>query len=94
MAKAVEDKLMQMLGEAKGGSAGVEGMKELKLLKERNVSADVIEVESWLKMLPAAPSPGRLVIEGPAMDPSNRGDNGDFIASFSIGSHSYGTQQL
>lgn len=38
MAKSVEDKLMRMLGSAKGGSAEVEGVKELKLLKDRNVS--------------------------------------------------------
>nr|XP_031857384.1 uncharacterized protein CI109_007206 [Kwoniella shandongensis]KAA5524456.1 hypothetical protein CI109_007206 [Kwoniella shandongensis] len=36
MSKAVEERLMQMLGEAKGGSASVEGAKELKMLKERN----------------------------------------------------------
>lgn len=35
MAHSVEEKLMAMLGEAKGGSAQVEGAKELKLLKER-----------------------------------------------------------
>lgn len=37
MAKSVEEVLMKMLGEAKGGSAEVEGAKEFKLLKERNV---------------------------------------------------------
>ncbi|WVR04474.1 hypothetical protein IAU60_001477 [Kwoniella sp. DSM 27419] len=36
MSKAVEERLAQMLGEAKGGSAEVEGVKELKTLKERN----------------------------------------------------------
>ncbi|WWC67713.1 uncharacterized protein I206_101625 [Kwoniella pini CBS 10737] len=36
MSKAVEEKLIQMLGEAKGGSAEIEGVKELKMLKERN----------------------------------------------------------
>ncbi|KAI5450457.1 hypothetical protein NCC49_003079 [Naganishia albida] len=36
MAKSVEEVLMKMLGEAKGGSAEVEGAKEFKLLKERN----------------------------------------------------------
>ncbi|WWC87086.1 uncharacterized protein L201_001972 [Kwoniella dendrophila CBS 6074] len=36
MSKAVEERLIQMLGEAKGGSAEVEGVKELKMLKERN----------------------------------------------------------
>jgi len=36
MSKAVEDRLMQMLGEARGGTKEVEGAKELKLLKERN----------------------------------------------------------
>ncbi|OCF59039.1 NADPH-ferrihemoprotein reductase [Kwoniella mangroviensis CBS 10435] len=36
MSKAVEERLTQMLGEAKGGSAQVEGVKELKMLKERN----------------------------------------------------------
>ena len=38
MAKSVEEMLMKMLGEAKGGTAEVEGAKEFKLLKERNVS--------------------------------------------------------
>ena len=38
MAHSVEQKLMAMLGEAKGGSAEVEGAKEFKLLKERQVS--------------------------------------------------------
>ena len=38
MAKSVEAVLVRILGEAKGGSAEVEGVKELKLLKERNVS--------------------------------------------------------
>lgn len=38
MSKAVEEKLMAMLAEAKGGKPEVEGAKELKLLKERNVS--------------------------------------------------------
>ena len=37
MAKSVEDKLMRMLAEARNGSAEVEGAKELKLLKDRNV---------------------------------------------------------
>jgi NADPH-ferrihemoprotein reductase len=37
MAKSVEEVLMKMLGEAKGGTAEVEGAKEFKLLKERNV---------------------------------------------------------
>ncbi|KZP01354.1 NADPH-dependent cytochrome P450 oxidoreductase [Calocera viscosa TUFC12733] len=36
MAHDVEEKLMQMLGEGKGGSAEVEGAAELKLLKERS----------------------------------------------------------
>ncbi|ORY20714.1 hypothetical protein BCR39DRAFT_77584 [Naematelia encephala] len=36
MSKAVEERLMRLLGEAKGGTAEVEGAKELKLLKERN----------------------------------------------------------
>ncbi|ODN75426.1 hypothetical protein L202_06577 [Cryptococcus amylolentus CBS 6039] len=36
MSKAVEERLMEMLGQAKGGSAAVEGAKELKTLKERN----------------------------------------------------------
>ncbi|KZT40655.1 riboflavin synthase domain-like protein [Sistotremastrum suecicum HHB10207 ss-3] len=36
MSKAVEDKLAAMLGEAKGGSAEVEGAQELKVLKERS----------------------------------------------------------
>jgi NADPH-ferrihemoprotein reductase len=39
MSKAVEDRLVRMLAEAKGGSPEVEGAKELKLLKERNVSS-------------------------------------------------------
>lgn len=38
MAKSVEEKLARMLGAAKGGSAEVEGAKEVKLLKDRNVS--------------------------------------------------------
>ena len=38
MAKSVEEKLARMLGEAKGGKAEVEGVKEVKLLKDRNVS--------------------------------------------------------
>jgi hypothetical protein len=38
MAHSVEQKLMAMLGQAKGGSAEVEGAKEFKLLKERHVS--------------------------------------------------------
>jgi NADPH-ferrihemoprotein reductase len=41
MAKSVEEKLMRMLGAAKGGSAEVEGARELKLLKDRNVSIEV-----------------------------------------------------
>ncbi|KAL7424371.1 hypothetical protein Q5752_000053 [Cryptotrichosporon argae] len=36
MAKAVEDRLMALLAEHKGGRADVEGAKELKTLKERN----------------------------------------------------------
>lgn len=36
MSKAVEDVLAKILGEAKGGSAAVEGAAELKLLKERS----------------------------------------------------------
>lgn len=36
MAKSVEDTLARILGEAKGGSAEVEGVAELKLLKERS----------------------------------------------------------
>lgn len=36
MAKAVEDVLAAILGEAKGGSAEVEGVAEMKLLKERS----------------------------------------------------------
>ncbi|KAK8846787.1 hypothetical protein IAR55_005875 [Kwoniella newhampshirensis] len=36
MSKAVEERLAQIMGEAKGGSAAVEGVKELKTLKERN----------------------------------------------------------
>ena len=36
MSKAVEETLAKILGEAKGGSAEVEGAAELKLLKERN----------------------------------------------------------
>lgn len=38
MARSVEEKLMAMLGEAKGGSAEIEGVRELKLLKERQAS--------------------------------------------------------
>ena len=36
MSKAVEETLCKILGEAKGGSAEVEGAAELKLLKERS----------------------------------------------------------
>ncbi|KIY61534.1 putative cytochrome P450 oxidoreductase [Cylindrobasidium torrendii FP15055 ss-10] len=36
MSKAVEDTLAKILGEAKGGSAEVEGAAELKMLKERS----------------------------------------------------------
>lgn len=36
MSKSVEETLCRILGEAKGGSAEVEGAAELKLLKERN----------------------------------------------------------
>ena len=36
MAKSVEDTLQRILGEAKGGSAEVEGAAELKLLKDRS----------------------------------------------------------
>ena len=36
MAKAVEEVLARVLGEAKGGSAEVEGAAEVKLLKERS----------------------------------------------------------
>lgn len=36
MSKAVEEVLMRILGEAKGGSAEVEGAAEIKLLKERS----------------------------------------------------------
>lgn len=38
MAKSVEDKLMRMLADARNGTPEVEGAKELKLLKDRNVS--------------------------------------------------------
>lgn len=38
MSKAVEDRLVHLLAEAKGGKPEVEGAKELKLLKDRNVS--------------------------------------------------------
>ena len=37
MSKSVEEKLIQMLADAVGGMPEVEGAKELKLLKERNV---------------------------------------------------------
>ena len=36
MSKAVEETLCKILGEAKGGSAEVEGVAEVKLLKERS----------------------------------------------------------
>ena len=36
MSKAVEEVLARMLGKAKGGSAEVEGVAEVKLLKERS----------------------------------------------------------
>lgn len=38
MAKEVEEILKALLAEAKGGSPEVEGAKELKLLKDKNVS--------------------------------------------------------
>jgi NADPH-ferrihemoprotein reductase len=38
MSKAVEERLVHLLAEAKGGKPEVEGAKELKLLKDRNVS--------------------------------------------------------
>ena len=38
MARSVEERLVQLLAEAKGGTPELEGAKELKLLKERNVS--------------------------------------------------------
>jgi hypothetical protein len=69
MAKSVEEMLMQMLGEAKGGSAEVEGAKEFKLLKERNVSISLFPPCVWTTrsdyVLPfalTATSPGCLVI--------------------------------
>lgn len=37
MAKSVEEILIRMLAEAKAGTPEVEGAKEFKLLKERNV---------------------------------------------------------
>ena len=36
MSKAVEEVLARILGEAKGGSAAVEGVAEIKLMKERS----------------------------------------------------------
>ena len=36
MSKSVEERLAQILGEAKGGSADVEGAAEIRLLKERS----------------------------------------------------------
>jgi NADPH-ferrihemoprotein reductase len=36
MAKSVEDRLIHMLAEARGGTPEVEGIKELKVLKDRN----------------------------------------------------------
>jgi NADPH-ferrihemoprotein reductase len=36
MSKSVEEKLARILGEAKGGTAEVEGVAEMKLLKERS----------------------------------------------------------
>lgn len=45
MAKQVEDVLAIILGEAKGGSAAVEGVAEVKLLKER--SRLMLDVWSW-----------------------------------------------
>ena len=45
MAKSVEEKLIQLLADAKGGTPEVEGAKELKLLKERNVSDEFGEKE-------------------------------------------------
>ena len=45
MAKSVEEKLIQLLADAKGGTPEVEGAKELKLLKERNVSDGIVDEE-------------------------------------------------
>lgn len=59
MAKAVEDKLVRLLADAKGGSPEVEGAKELKLLKERNVSASDCPVGSF-ELTCAALDDGRL----------------------------------
>ena len=36
MSKQVEEVLTKILGEAKGGSAEVEGVAEIKILKERS----------------------------------------------------------
>jgi NADPH-ferrihemoprotein reductase len=38
MAKSVEERLIQMLAEGRGGTPDKEGAKEFKLLKDRNVS--------------------------------------------------------
>lgn len=38
MAKEVEERLIQMLAEARNGTPEKEGAKEYKLLKDRNVS--------------------------------------------------------
>lgn len=54
MAKAVEDRLVHLLAEAKGGKPEVEGAKELKLLKDRNVSVHA--------------SPRVMCIDCPAID--------------------------
>ncbi len=42
MARSVEETLVRILAEAKAGTPGVEGARELKLLKERNVSAVIL----------------------------------------------------
>ena len=60
MSKSVEERLAQMLGDAKGGGDGV-GAKELKLLKDRNVS--VLLVVGDVGVLTTAPYDRCLELE-------------------------------
>lgn len=48
MARQVEETLQRILGEAKQGTAEVEGAQEIRLLKERN------RVGSWITRIKAA----------------------------------------
>lgn len=75
MAKSVEERLMQMLAAGRGGKPEVEGAKELKLLKDRNVSTKTAvpavraDARAWCECIPrvgmhAAASPPRMLVVG------------------------------